>query len=111
MAEPGTSGIFALTAEDADAICVFFLDHRNIASIRYSVRRLRRKFPSISIGICPWGAPELNAISESAGADKTVGSLRDALGFCLDPRQGREDLSQVNAPRRDREPNEGRQAG
>lgn len=48
------SGIFALNADGVDAICVFFLVHRSVASIRYSVRRLRKKMAEIPIGVCLW---------------------------------------------------------
>jgi predicted PurR-regulated permease PerM len=83
------SGIFALSADGVNAICVFFLDHRSVASIRYSVRRLRKKFADIPIGICLWGATDLNSIAASAGADGTVGTLVDAISFCQDPPSSR----------------------
>jgi predicted PurR-regulated permease PerM len=80
-----TSGIFGLNAEDVDAICVFYLDHQSLASIRYSVRRLRKKFPTTPIAVCLWGSVELSATAEAAHADKTIGTLREAVDFCAQP--------------------------
>jgi hypothetical protein len=54
-----------------------------LASIRYSVRRLRKKFPNLPIAVCLWGSAELSAISEAARADQTTGSLREAINFCM----------------------------
>jgi len=82
-----TTGIFRLAAARVSAICIFFLDHRSTASIRYSVRRLRKKFPEIPICICLWGNADLTSIADAARADKTVGSLRDALDFFSSPRE------------------------
>jgi hypothetical protein len=80
-----TSGIFALNATGADAICLFYLDHQSIAPIRFAVRRLRKKFPQLPIAVCLWGAPELSAKGEAARADATIGSLKEAIDFCLSP--------------------------
>jgi predicted PurR-regulated permease PerM len=80
-----TSGIFALNATGADAICLFYLDHQSVAPIRFAVRRLRKKFPQLPIAVCLWGAPELSAKGEAARADATIGSLKEAIDFCLSP--------------------------
>jgi hypothetical protein len=78
-----TSGIFGLKADGVKAICVFYLDHQGLASIRYSVRRLRKKFPNLPIAVCLWGSAELNATAEAARADQTIGTLREAVDFCV----------------------------
>lgn len=80
-----TNGIFRLSAENVDAICVCYLDHQSVAPIRFAVRRLRRKFSNIPIGVFLWGAPELAAKGEAARADATLGSLKEAVDFCLSP--------------------------
>jgi predicted PurR-regulated permease PerM len=94
-----TSGIFGLNAEGVDAICIFYLDHQSLASIRYSVRRLRKKFPATPIAVCLWGSAELSATAEAARADKTIGTLREAVDFCAQPAPSPDDVaSRAAAP-------------
>jgi predicted PurR-regulated permease PerM len=93
-----TSGIFGLNADGVKAICVFYLDHQGLASIRYSVRRLRKKFPNLPIAVCLWGSAELNATAEAARADQTIGSLREAIDFCAQACQSAPIASQSAAP-------------
>lgn len=77
-----TIGIFGLKAEGVRAVCVFYLDHQSLASVRYSVRRLRKKFMNVPVAVCLWGAGDLAPMGEAARADATIGSLREALEFC-----------------------------
>src|SRR3984957_8848875 len=85
-----TSGIFGLNADGVKAICIFYLDHQGLASIRYSVRRLRKKFPNLPIAVCLWGSAELSATAEAARADQTIGTLREAVDFCVQACQSSE---------------------
>jgi predicted PurR-regulated permease PerM len=78
-----TKGIFALNAIDVDVICVVYLDHQSLASVRYSVRRLRKKSPNVPIVICLWGSSDLAPMIEAAHADATVSSLREVVDFCV----------------------------
>jgi predicted PurR-regulated permease PerM len=94
-----TSGIFGLNADGVAAICVFYLDHQGLASIRYSVRRLRKKFPNLPIAVCLWGSAELSAIAEAARADQTTGSLREAINFCVQACQSPEAIESRSATR------------
>jgi predicted PurR-regulated permease PerM len=78
-----TGGTFDLKPDRVQAICVFYLDHRSPAAVRYSVRRLRKKFGNaVPIAVCLWGNNDLSSMAEAAGADGTVSSLRDAVDFC-----------------------------
>jgi predicted PurR-regulated permease PerM len=78
-------GVLNLEAKAGEAICIVFLDHRSMASIRYAVRRIRRTFPSIPVAVCLWGHGDLVAVTESAGADATISTLRAAIEFCVSP--------------------------
>jgi predicted PurR-regulated permease PerM len=80
-------GINGLSAENVTAICVFYLDRRSVAVIRYSVRRLRRKFPKTPIAVCLWGSADLSSMTEAANADATIGTLHAAVDFCVSPMQ------------------------
>ncbi len=75
-------GIFALNASGVCAICVLYLDHRSLAAVRYSVRRLRKKFTDIPVAVCLWGSANLTSMAEASRADATLGSLADAVDFC-----------------------------
>ncbi len=77
-----TAGIFGLSADATKAICIFYMDHRSKAAIRYSVRRLRKKFPGMPVAICLWGATDLASMVDVAEADANLGSLRDVVDFC-----------------------------
>jgi hypothetical protein len=91
-----TGGIFALKANGAQSICVFYLDHRSLAAVRYSVRRLRKKFVNIPIAVCLWGSTDLSSMADAARADATVNSLQDTIDFCVrtsTAEASREDLS------------------
>jgi predicted PurR-regulated permease PerM len=91
-----TRGIFGLKTDGVHAICVFYLDHRSLAAVRYSVRRLRKKFVNVPIAVCLWGSTDLSAMAEAAGADATIGSLRDAIDFCVGTASG--DLAAQTTP-------------
>jgi predicted PurR-regulated permease PerM len=78
-------GISKLDGEGLTAVCVLYLDVRSVAAIRYSIRRLRRKLPQIPIGVCVWGNVNLASIMEEAHADATIGSIREAIDFCIVP--------------------------
>jgi predicted PurR-regulated permease PerM len=77
-----TNGIFALDTSELGVICIFYLDHQSLASVRYSVRRLRKKSPNVPIVVCLWGSRDLEPMIDAARADATVNSLRDAVDFC-----------------------------
>src|SRR3984957_15018757 len=79
-----TSGIFELNARGIGAICIFYFDHQSLAAVRYSVRRLRKKFPNIPIAVCLWGSSDLAPMKEAARGDVTLDSLRDAVDFCVE---------------------------
>ena len=76
-----TRGVFALDASGVDAIYLLYFDHRSMAPVRYSVRRLRKNYPAVPVVVCLWGAANAKAMSESTGADATVSTLRSALEF------------------------------
>jgi hypothetical protein len=50
--------------------------------VRYSVRRLKKRFPEIPVAVCLWGAGDLAPIVEAAHADATVSSLAGTIDFC-----------------------------
>jgi hypothetical protein len=82
-------GVLELRAEGVGAICIFYLDHQSLAAVRYSVRRLRKRFPQTPIAVCLWGSVDLPTMTAAANADATVGSLHEAVDFCASPSEAR----------------------
>jgi len=72
----------APSLENLGAICIAYLDPQRMAAVRYSVRRLRSRFPGTPIVVCAWGVGDTADAAEVSGADSTVASLREALDFC-----------------------------
>ena len=71
-----------ISAEGISAICIFYLGRQSPAVVRYSVRRLKKRFPEIPVAVCLWGAGDLAPIIEAAHADATVSSLAGTIDFC-----------------------------
>jgi hypothetical protein len=84
-----TSGIFGLSAEAVDAICVVYLDQQSMAAIRYSIRRLRKKYPATAIAVFLWGNSDPSVMKVAAGADAVFASLQGAVDFCSGSEESR----------------------
>ena len=76
------SGVSRLNPDGVEALCIFYLGRQSLAVVRYSVRRLRKRFPGVPIAVCLWGSADLAPTVEAAQADATINSLRDAVAFC-----------------------------
>jgi len=76
------SGVSRLNPDRVEALCIFYLGRQSLAVVRYSVRRLRKRFPGVPIAVCLWGSVDLAPTVEAAQADATINSLREAVAFC-----------------------------
>jgi predicted PurR-regulated permease PerM len=76
------SGVSRLNPDGVEALCIFYLGRQSLAVVRYSVRRLRKRFPGVPIAVCLWGSVDLAPTVEAAHADETINSLREAIAFC-----------------------------
>ena len=96
------SGVSRLNPDGVEALCIFYLGRQSLAVVRYSVRRLRKRFPGVPIAVCLWGSVDLAPTVEAAQADATINSLREAVAFCAKtetPRRAQQTPSQnVLAP-------------
>lgn len=67
-------------------VCLSYLDASSPAHMRYSVRRLRRKLPKVTILLGCWAEnidkEALEELREAAKADVAAGSLREAMMIC-----------------------------
>lgn len=76
------SGVARLNPEGVEALCIIYLGRQSLAVVRYSVRRLRKRFPGVPIAVCLWGSDDLAPTIEAAQADVTINSLKEAVAFC-----------------------------
>jgi len=76
------SGVSHLNPDGVEALCIFYLGRQSLAVVRYSVRRLRKRFPGVPIAVCLWGSADLATTVEAAQADATINSLKEAVAFC-----------------------------
>jgi hypothetical protein len=83
-----TTNIFSLDTSGVAIVCLVYLDASGPAHMRYSVRRLRRKLPSVTIILGCWlkeiEPAALESLREGAKADLVASSLGDAVRLCIE---------------------------
>jgi predicted PurR-regulated permease PerM len=70
----------------------------NPSYLRYSIRRIRRRFPSTKIVACLWGCEEKEILKPdllAAGADTCVFAFAEALALCREPPPSAEETSRA----------------
>jgi len=81
-----TAKIGELSTTGVALVCLSYLDASSPAHMRYSVRRLRRKMPDVTIMLGCWAEnidkEALEELREAAKADLAAGSLREAMMVC-----------------------------
>jgi predicted PurR-regulated permease PerM len=81
-----TANIARFDAADVAIICLSYLDASSPAHMRYSVRRLRRKFPKTTIMLGCWAEnidkESLEDLRDTVKADAAAGSLSEAMMVC-----------------------------
>ena len=76
------SGVSRINPDGVKALCILYLGSQSLAVVRYSVRRLRKRFPGVRVAVCLWGSVDLTPTVEAAQADETINSLSEAVAFC-----------------------------
>ncbi|MBV9077925.1 MAG: AI-2E family transporter [Methylobacteriaceae bacterium] len=81
-----SSRLFALDGAGRHIVCLSFLDSSSPVTVRYAVRRLRRKLPEARILVGIWSlSPEATGQAcEAARSDVCVTRLCDAVQDCLE---------------------------
>lgn len=81
-----TANILRLDTAGVAIVCLSYLDASSPAHMRYSVRRLRRKLPTVTIMLGCWAEDLDKATLEErrhvAKADTVAGSLSEAMMIC-----------------------------
>jgi len=80
------TNILQLETAGVAIACLSYLDASSPAHMRYSVRRLRRRLPKVTILLGCWAEnidkESLDALRETAKADLVAGTLREAMMIC-----------------------------
>ena len=81
-----TTNIVRLETAGVAFVCLSYLDASSPADMRYSVRRLRRKLPKVTILLGCWAESldkeSLEELRETAKADRAAGSLSEVMMIC-----------------------------
>jgi hypothetical protein len=79
------SNILGLETAGVGMVCLSCLDSSNPAHLRYSIRRVRRRFPDAKILLGSWLADADTApAADAVKADSIAITLRDAVRLCLE---------------------------
>jgi predicted PurR-regulated permease PerM len=73
--------VFRLDTEGIALVCACYLDNASTASMRYTIRRLRRKLPNAIMILGSWTEADPPHLQEVAKADAAVNSFSGALAF------------------------------
>ena len=81
-------------------VCLSALDCSTPAHIRYTIRRIRRRFPDAKVLLGCWLADaDMELTADAVNADGTATTLRDAVRFCLDAASARPEITDPAVPR------------
>ena len=64
-------------------VCVSYLDNASTASMRYTIRRMRRKLPRAIMVLGCWTGADPARLQEIVKADEVVNTLGAALAFAI----------------------------
>jgi predicted PurR-regulated permease PerM len=79
--------VFRLETEGIALVCVSYLDNGSTASMRYTIRRMRRKLPNATMLIGCWTEAEPAHLQQIVKADEGVNTLEAALAYVIVPQQ------------------------
>jgi len=75
--------VFRLETEGIALVCVSYLDNSSIASMRYAIRRMRRKVPDAIMLLGCWTDSDPRHLQETVKADEAVTTLNAALAYAI----------------------------
>jgi predicted PurR-regulated permease PerM len=82
-----TANIFRMETAGVALVCLSYLDTSSPAHMRFTVRRIRRKLPTVIIMLGVWNGDitdaNLEQLRENAKADLACRSLHDAVNACI----------------------------
>jgi predicted PurR-regulated permease PerM len=75
--------LFRLETEGIALVCISYLDNSSIASMRYAIRRMRRKVPDAIMMLGCWTDLDAKHLQESVKADEAVNTLNAGLAYAI----------------------------
>jgi predicted PurR-regulated permease PerM len=81
--------LFRLETEGIALVCISYLDNSSIASMRYAIRRMRRKLPGAIMLLGCWTDSDASHLQEAVKADEAVNTLNVALAYAIRAATGR----------------------
>ena len=75
--------VFRLETDGIVLVCASYLDNASTASMRYTVRRMRRKLPNAIILLGCWTEAEPAHLQQIVRADEVVNTLKAALAYVI----------------------------
>ncbi len=79
--------LFQLDPKGVTMVCLSYVDLRGEGSMRYAVKRIRRRAPEASIIVCYWSAApreDMESLRRSIGADAVVTTMAGTLALARD---------------------------
>jgi hypothetical protein len=82
-----------------EMVCVSFLNTSSLAQMRFTMRRLRRRLPDVTIVLGSW-IPENDSatLADAVKADFAAVTLHDAAKLCLEQASANQAGGDVEAP-------------
>src|SRR4029077_17522020 len=75
--------LFRLETEGIALVCISYLDNSSIPSMRYAIRRMRRKLPNAIMLLGCWTEPDPAHLQEVVKADEAINTLNAALAYAI----------------------------
>ena len=77
------ANVFRLETEGIALVCISYLDNASTASMRYTIRRMRRKLPSATMVLGCWTEVDPAHLQEVVKADEVINTLGAALAYAI----------------------------
>ena len=79
--------MFQLETEGIALACISYLDNASTASMRYTIRRMRRKLPGAIMVLGCWTEADPSRLQEIVKADEVVNTLGAGLTYAIVPHE------------------------
>ena len=75
--------LFRLKTEGIALVFISYLDNSSLPSMRYAIRRMRRKLPNAIILLGCWTEPDASRLQEMVKADEVINTLSAAVAYAI----------------------------
>jgi hypothetical protein len=75
--------LFRLETEGISLVCISYLDNSSLPSMRYAIRRMRRKLPNAITLLGCWTDSDASRLQEMVKADEVINTLNAALAYAI----------------------------